>query len=187
MHGLDAFLAGVLRGFEVQLPAFHADPAGVLPVDPGHAADHGGLAGAVVADQGGDLALPQGEDVDQGADGAWYIRELTGFPFPAGGARVYRLVPGHQPKVYATGFTTIIDLAWGPDRRLYVLEIARVGLLSGDRTGALLRVSKHGPHQVLASTGLQAPGGRAIRGRSAYISNCSTCKGTGSVVRVALG
>lgn len=123
----------------------------------------------------------------KGPDGAWYIGELTGFPFPVGGAHVYRLVPGRAARLYATGFTNIIDLAWGPDRKLYVLEIARNGLLSGDRTGALLRVSAHGPHKVIASTGLQAPGGLAIRGRSAFITNCSTCKGTGSVVRVPLG
>jgi len=122
----------------------------------------------------------------KGPDGAWYVGELTGFPFPVGGARIYRIVPGHAAKIYATGFTNIIDLAWGPDRKLYALEIAKNGLLSGDRTGALLRVSKRGPHKVIASAGLQAPGGVAIRGRSAYITNCSTCKDTGSVVRVRL-
>jgi hypothetical protein len=48
----------------------------------------------------------------------------TGFPFPVGGARVYRVVPGHKPQVYARGFTNIIDIAFDPRGRLYVLEIA---------------------------------------------------------------
>jgi hypothetical protein len=122
-----------------------------------------------------------------GPDGALYVGELTGFPFVPGQARVWRVVPGHRPQVYATGFTTIIDLAWGADRRLYVLEIARNGLLSGDRTGALLRAGRNGRHEVVASAGLTAPGGLALRGRSAYLSDCSTCAGGGSVLRVRLG
>ncbi|MEU4561992.1 ScyD/ScyE family protein [Actinoplanes sp. NPDC023936] len=125
--------------------------------------------------------------VTRGPDGAFYVGELTGFPFPAGQARVWRIVPGKAPSVFATGFTNIIDLAWARDGRLYVLEIAHRGLLSGDRTGALLRVDRKGRHQVVASAGLTAPGGLAISGRSAYVTNCSVCAGTGSVVRISLG
>lgn len=121
-----------------------------------------------------------------GPDGAFYVGELTGFPFRPGQARVWRVVPGHRPQVYATGFTNIIDLAWGADRRLYVLEIAKNGLLSGDRTGALWRAGRNGRHELIASKGLTAPGGLALRGKSAYLSNCSTCAGKGSVLRVAL-
>ena len=121
-----------------------------------------------------------------GPDGAFYVGELTGFPFPPGRARVWRVVPGHQPTVYAGGFTTIIDLAWGPDRTLYVLEIARNGLLSGDRTGALIRLDRTGKRTVIAADGLTAPGGLAIRGRSAYVTTCGLCTGDGTVLRIAL-
>ncbi|GAA2610203.1 ScyD/ScyE family protein [Paractinoplanes durhamensis] len=124
--------------------------------------------------------------VVQGPDGAYYVGELTGFPFVNGKARVWRVRPGHQPMVYATGFTNIIDLAFGPDHQLYVLEIAKNGLLSGDQTGALIRVDKHGKRKEVLSKGLTAPGGLAIRGKSAFISNCSVCKGTGTVLRVTL-
>lgn len=37
--------------------------------------------------------------VVRGPDGALYVGELTGFPFPPGGARVYRVVPGCAPEV----------------------------------------------------------------------------------------
>ena len=124
--------------------------------------------------------------VVRGPDGAWYVGELTGFPFPAGQARIYRIVPGHRPTVYATGLTNVIDLAFGPHGRLYALEISHQGLLSGDRTGALVAVNRHGSHRVVASAGLQAPGGVAIRGRDAYVTNCSVCAGAGTVVRVRL-
>jgi hypothetical protein len=121
-----------------------------------------------------------------GPDGAFYVGELTGFPFVKGAARVWRVVPGHRPTVYATGFTNIIDLAWGPDHKLYVLEIAKNGLLSGDQAGALLRVERHGPARVVVGSGLTAPGGLAIRGHEAYISNCSVCAGRGAVLRYVL-
>ncbi|MBB2949208.1 hypothetical protein FB565_009013 [Actinoplanes lutulentus] len=124
--------------------------------------------------------------VNRGPDGAYYVSELTGFPFPAGQARIWRVVPGQAPRVFASGFTNIIDLAWAPDGRLYALEIAHKGLLSGDRTGALIRVDRKGRHTVVASAGLTAPGGVAIRGKYAYVTNCSVCQGTGSVVRVRL-
>lgn len=121
-----------------------------------------------------------------GPDGAYYVGELTGFPFPAGAARIWRVVPGHRPTVYATGFTNVIDLAWGPRGRLYVLEISAKGLASGSQDGALLRVERHGPPTTIIGNGLTAPGGLAIRGHDAYVSNCSVCAGKGSVLRYVL-
>ncbi|MGH3759270.1 ScyD/ScyE family protein [Actinophytocola sp.] len=141
------------------------------------------------------LGLPPGTKIPmqavptsvvRGPDGGYYVGTLTGFPFQVGSARVYRVVPGRAPTVYAGGFTNVIDIAFGPDRRLYVLEIAHHGLLSGDPTGALLEAGRHGSHRIVASTGLNTPGGLAIRGRSAYVSNCGTCPDNGSVVRIPL-
>jgi hypothetical protein len=34
-----------------------------------------------------------------GPDGAWYVGELSGFPFTPGTARIWRIVPGHAPQV----------------------------------------------------------------------------------------
>ena len=124
--------------------------------------------------------------VVRGPDGSYYVGELTGFPFPAGQARVWKVRPGHRATVYATGFTNIIDLAFGPDGKLLVLEIAKNGLLSGDKTGALLRVDRRGRSTEIISTGLTSPGGLAVRGRDAYVSNCSVCAGQGSVLKISL-
>jgi hypothetical protein len=33
-----------------------------------------------------------------GPDGAYYVSQLTGFPFPVGAANVYRVVPGSAPR-----------------------------------------------------------------------------------------
>jgi hypothetical protein len=99
-----------------------------------------------------------------GPDGAYYVSELTGFPFPPGAARIYRVVPGAEPEVYAEGFTNVTDLAYGPDGSLYVLEIATNGLLSEDPTGALIRVRPDGSREDDRQRGpgdAHRPGGRA--------------------------
>jgi hypothetical protein len=148
------------------------------------------------------LGLPPGteipmqavpDSVARGPDGAFYVGELTGFPFPEGAARIWRVVPGHQPTIYASGFTNIIDLAFDARGRLNVLEIAQHGLVSGDPTGALLRIERNGHRTVIASTGLVNPAGLAIGKDGAYyVSNFGTfpgesngqLPGTGQVIRI---
>jgi len=148
------------------------------------------------------LGLPPGtelpmqavpDSVTRGPDGAWYVGELTGFPFPEGAARIWRVVPGHEPKIVASGFTNIIDLAFDAHGRLNVLEIAHNGLASGDPTGALLRIERNGHRTLIASSGLVNPAGLAIGADgSFYVSNFGTfpgtsngqLPGTGQVIRI---
>ncbi|ONI84967.1 hypothetical protein ALI22I_31420 [Saccharothrix sp. ALI-22-I] len=120
-------------------------------------------------------------------DGAFYVGELTGFPFPPGKARVHRVVPGQGPRVIADGFTNIVDIAFDHKNRLYVLEISHNGLLSGDPTGALIRVNHDGSRTIIAQEGLTMPGGLTIRDHEAYVSNCGVCPGGGTVVSIPLG
>lgn len=120
-----------------------------------------------------------------GPDNAIYVGQLTGFPFPVGGANVYRVTPGGTPTVYASGFTNIIDLTWGKDGALYVLEIAAHSILSGDGVGALYRVTNNGATKTLVTDKLFWPGGVAIgNDGSFYVTTCSVCAGGGQVVRV---
>jgi sugar lactone lactonase YvrE len=123
--------------------------------------------------------------VAQGPDGALYVGQLTGFPFPVGGARVYRVVAGQAPTVYADGFTNIIDLAFGPDGTLYVLEIATNGLLGGDLTGRLVKVRPDGAKTTILADPLVAPGGLAVGADGAlYVTNRSIFAGNGEVLRI---
>jgi hypothetical protein len=105
-----------------------------------------------------------------------YVSELTGFPFPVGGARIYRVVPGEEPAIYADGFTNVIDIAFEPDGSLLVLEIATNSLLSGDPDallpGALIRLKPDGSRQTLLSEGLIMPTAVVIgKDHALYISN----------------
>ena len=63
-------------------------------------------------------------DVVVGPDGAYYVSTLTGFPFTADTAIVYRVVPGHAPTPYAWNLTQLTDLAFRADGSLFVLQHA---------------------------------------------------------------
>ena len=59
--------------------------------------------------------------VVEGPDGAYYMSQLTGFPFPIGGANIYRVNPRTGAyKVFKGGFTNIMDLAFDKHGTLYV-------------------------------------------------------------------
>jgi hypothetical protein len=135
-------------------------------------------------------AVPTG--VVKGPDGALYVSQLTGFPFPVGGANVYRIDPrGGPPTVYASGFTNIIDLDFGRDGTLYVLEMDHDSLLGGSADGALSTVSWPGkvtkPVPLPAGT-LTHPGGVAVgRHGDLFVTNRSDEAADGEVLRIDLG
>ena len=122
--------------------------------------------------------------VVQGPDDAYYVSELTGFPFPVGASRVHRVVEGEAPEVVAEGFTNVVDLAFLPDGSLVVLELARDGLLSEQLEGQLVRIGPDGSRTRWLAGELNAPGGLAVGEDGAlYISTCSVCPGEGQVLR----
>jgi hypothetical protein len=120
-----------------------------------------------------------------GPDGAYYVSQLTGFPFPQGGASVWRVEPGEDPEVYATGFSSILDFDFAIDGSLYVLEMFTNGQLSGDPTGAIIRIAPDGHRTVVARDGLVVPTGMTIGPDHAlYVSNVGVSAVAGHVVRI---
>ena len=117
-----------------------------------------------------------------GPDGAYYVGHLAGFPVVAGGANVYRIVPGAAPEVFLGGFTFIIGLAFDATGTLYVLQ--HVDGAGGNATGSLVRVAEDGTRTTLIA-GLTRPTGLAIGpdGRI-YISHRGISAGTGEVLRI---
>jgi hypothetical protein len=127
-----------------------------------------------------------------GPDGALYVSQLTGFPFPANGASIFRVVPGRAPTVYASGLTNVTDLAWSHGR-LYAVQIAAEGLISPTGfpapVGSLVRVHRgDNSTEDTVAGGLPSPYGVAIRHGAAYVSTCTLCgAGQGEVTRIPLG
>lgn len=141
----------------------------------------------VPAPGGGTIpAEPVPTTVALGPDGAYYVGQLTGFPFFPGSANVYRVSPqGGTPTVAYSGFTNIISIAFGPDGSLYVLEISKNGLRSGNPLGALIKVLPDGTRTELAAGQLFMPGGMALASDGTiYVTNWSVLPGGGQVLRI---
>jgi hypothetical protein len=137
--------------------------------------------------------------VARGPDGALYVGQLTGFPFPAGEANIYRVpAEGGEPEVFASGFTNVISLAFDAAGRLYVLQIGNGFAGPGgpplQSPGRLIRVNADGSRTVIYEN-LYYPGGVAIGpDGAAYVTNNSIVPGPipeafpdgGQVLRITL-
>jgi hypothetical protein len=165
-------------------------PSGVLVADAGANAilsvGPGGVVSLVAtlgpAPGGGE---PVPTSLAMAPDGTVYVSQLTGFPFPVGGASVFRL-NGSTLTSISSGFTNVVDMEYGPDGLLYVLEIAHFGLRSGDPTGGLWQVNPlTGAKNLIMTDGLILP--TALTFDSAgrlYIANQGVIPGQGQVLAV---
>jgi hypothetical protein len=121
--------------------------------------------------------------IARGPDGAYYVGELTGAPFAAGASNIYRVEPGQAPMLHRGGFTAVIDLAFGPDGNLYVLEHS-TGPVFFAQPGRLLKLAPDGTRTTVID-GLTRPGSVAVGPDGAlYVSNRATAVGTGEVLRI---
>jgi hypothetical protein len=130
-----------------------------------------------------------------GPDGAYYVGELTGFPFTPGKARIWRIAAGTRHAACGTSpacslvaddLTGIIDLQFGPDGRLYLAQIDDAGLLafeSGNGVGGSIRACSvaTGDCDVIAS-GIPMLTGFAFRGETIWHTQWSLVPGQADVV-----
>jgi hypothetical protein len=128
--------------------------------------------------------------IEIGPDGAYYVGQLTGFPFPAGAANVYRFDPLTSAVTVAhAGFTNIIDLTFDAEGNLFVLQVSSNGLASpmGPGSGLLLKIDAlTGVRTTIASTGLVFPGAVTVGPDGAlYVTNHSNVPSGGQVLRIA--
>lgn len=82
-----------------------------------------------------------------GPDGNYWVGELKGFPAPLGESRIWRVAPGASwadcgaspdcVAVFDGGFTSIIDLAFGPDGKLYVVELDELSWFAIEALGVV--------------------------------------------------
>ena len=126
-----------------------------------------------------------------GPDGALYVGLLRGLPSDPGTSYVYRVVPGHDPVIWARGLTSVTAIAFDRQGRLLATEFNTGGLLAPPTTpGALVRVSNHGQTvTTLPVPGLYQPTGLAVsRNGTVYVSNygdsTSASSDPGEIVKI---
>ncbi len=131
---------------------------------------------------------PVPTSVAVGPDGAYYVGMLSGFPFAAGSAAVYRVDPTtgrHDP--YVTGLNHVVGIDFGPDGSLFVVELAEnlleLEVCEADAPGTLLMV-KNGVTTVLLDE-VPLPGGVVVDAYgAAYLTAFSILPGAGEVWKV---
>ena len=123
-------------------------------------------------------------DVAVGPDGAFYVSQLTGFPFPTGGSTIWRVTGDGQMSAYATGLTMVTSLAW-KGNTLYAVQLDDANFFDG-HVGSLRKVTPGASVHEAVVANLSAPYGVAIRGNSAFLTIDSVSAGGGSVIQVDL-
>lgn len=118
-----------------------------------------------------------------GPDGAYYVGELSGVPFAAGAANVYRVVPGQAPQVFRSGFTTVTDIDFGPDGSLYVVEHS-TGPTFFALPGDIVRITPTGQRTVLVSNLNRPTSVLVTSDGTVYYTNRGITAGSGEVWRL---
>jgi hypothetical protein len=121
--------------------------------------------------------------VARGPDRALYVGELLGGFYSPGHARIWRVVPGEKPTVWARGLSTVQGCGFGADGAFYATEFQVGGLNEGPRAnpaGDVVRIDRHGHRTRLGVGKLFFPSGFAAgRHGAIYVSNCSIAPASG--------
>jgi hypothetical protein len=126
---LELTMAGGNLGYDISVLAIL--PTRTIEFPPGNDFPMHQVPTALAEDSAGNVVLGQ----------------LTGFPFPVGGAYIYDLPGTPEPPVRHMGFTTIIDTLFDGADNLYVLEMWTNGLPeTGDITGSLKQAAGDDNH-----------------------------------------
>jgi hypothetical protein len=134
-----------------------------------------------------------------GPDGHYYVGELRGFPGPAGASSIWRVSPHAKGelcpnpkcvKVFDGGFTSIIDLAFGPHGKLYVAEMdeaswAAVEIFQDGVGGTINKCSLRTKHCREVATGIPILTAIAFGDRGAlYATKNALIPGEAQVIRI---
>ncbi|HLY69635.1 MAG TPA: ScyD/ScyE family protein [Puia sp.] len=103
--------------------------------------------------------------------GNFYVGNLNTFPIVAGSSNIYKVTPGGQISVFATGFSIVTGVAFDEFGALYVLENTTGNPFPTPGTGDLVRIDPAGNRSTIV-TGLNLPTAMTFGPDSKlYISN----------------
>ena len=123
-------------------------------------------ASAPSAERGGKVERdPVPTGVAPGPGGSVYVGLLGGGPFPVRTSKILLVAPNGSVSDAVTGLTSVVDLAVGPDRLLYAVEIGEFDESQGfgwkPGSGRVLRIRPDRSTQMVAD-GLETPNGIAF-------------------------
>ncbi|MBA2747197.1 MAG: ScyD/ScyE family protein [Tatlockia sp.] len=137
-------------------------------------------------------SVPTGGTV--GPDGALYVGEYSGFPYPQDKARIFRIGEDGVPTVFAEGFNAITELTFDKQGNLLVLQFSDVSQIASpdisNLPGSLIQLGTDGTRTTLvaAGEGLESADGLTIGpDNQIYVTTRGVGPGNGSVVRVNTG
>jgi hypothetical protein len=140
-----------------------------------------------------DISATQGHIVPTAIayHGNFFVGNLSTFPIVPGSSEILKITPSGEMKVWATGFTTILGLAFDETGRLYVLESMTAPGFPGPAqigTGTVLRIDHSGAVETIYS-GLTFPTAMTFGPDGAlYVSNIGIGPpGAGEIVKIVLG
>jgi hypothetical protein len=123
-------------------------------------------------------------------DDAFYVGNLNTFPIVEGSAKILRITRSGHVEVYATGFTTVLGVAFDRRGRLYVLENTTGNPFPTPGTGRIVRVNRSGSRDVIAA-GLSLPTAMTFGPEGdIYVSNWgfgAPPVGLGQILKVEMG
>jgi hypothetical protein len=138
-----------------------------------------------------DISATQGHIVPTAVayHGNFYVGNLSTFPIQDGSSKILKITPSGQVTTFATGFTTVVGLAFDNEKRLYVLENTTGHPFPTPGTGKILRIDHSGRVEEIAS-GLFLPTAMTFGADgNLYVSNVGfgpTAVGGGQVLKITV-
>ncbi|WP_340114789.1 ScyD/ScyE family protein [Maribellus mangrovi] len=118
--------------------------------------------------------------------GNFYVGNLRTFPLEEGSSNIYKVTPDGVPKIWATGFTGILGVAFDAQNRMYVLETSAVDNGPVPGTGRVVRVNNDDSRDVIVDHLLFPTGMTFGPDGALYISNAGFGPPTGEILKVEL-
>ncbi len=139
-----------------------------------------------------DISASQGHIVPTALayHGNFFVGNLHPFPIVDGSSNIYKINPAGEVKVWATGLTTVLGLAFDDKDRLYVLENTVGAPFPTPGLGKVVRIDPSGSREIIA-TGLSVPTGMTMGpDGKLYVSNVgfspASTAGGGQVLQIDL-
>ena len=101
-----------------------------------------------------DVSAKFGHIVPTGMDykGEFYIGNLNTFPSVQGSSIIFKVNKNGKSKVYATGFTNVLGVAFDRQENLFVLETSSIDGGPAPNTGRVIRIKHDGDRKVIVDS-----------------------------------